>query len=75
MKKKLALLLACAMTLGLTACTGGNTDTTTAAPTEAETTVAAADDAAEPAEDAASGDLDALIEAVREIGGALTHAD
>ena len=67
MKKKLALLLACTMALGLTACGGSKP---AAAP---ETTAAATEAAAESSEEskadekteAAGGDMDALIEAAK----------
>ena len=70
MKKKLALLLACTMALGLTACGGSKP---AAAP---ETTAAATEAAAESSEEskadekteAAGGDMDALIEAAKAEG-------
>ena len=70
MKKKLALLLACTMALGLTACGGSKP---AAAP---ETTAAATGAAAESSEEskadekteAAGGDMDALIEAAKAEG-------
>ena len=73
MKKKLALLLACTMALGLTACGGaGKTETTAAAPettAEAKTETEAAK-TEEKEEQAASedGGLDALIEAAKAEG-------
>ncbi len=69
MKKKLALLLACTMMLGMTACSGNDTASTTAAPTEAATTQAAAQEAT--GDEAAAGDMDALIEAAK--GGRGTY--
>ena len=75
MKKKLALLLACSMVLGLTACGGGGSAETTAAATQAateapaETTKAEAEGEKEEAtEAAAAGDMDALIEAAKAEG-------
>ncbi len=80
MKKKMALLLACSMILGLTACgSSSSTSSTTAAATEAATeaeteaaeTEAAETEAAAEAEteaEAASGDMDALIEAAKAEG-------
>ena len=75
MKKKLALLLACTMAFGLTACGGGGTAATTAAPapTEAATeaaTEAPAGDKKEETEAAseAAGGMDALIEAAKAEG-------
>ena len=74
MKKKLALLLACSMVLGLTACGGGGSAETTKA---AETTAAATEAAKEESkgeateaakEEAAGGDMDALIKAAQEEG-------
>ena len=76
MKKRLALLLACSMVLGLTACSGGGSAETTAAPeTTAATTAAATEapagteaktDEKEAAEPAAG--MDALIEAAKAEG-------
>mgnify|MGYP003376367920 CR=1 FL=1 len=74
MKKKLALLLACSMVLGLTACGGGGSAETTKA---AETTAAATEAAKEESkgeateaakEEAAGGDMDALIKVAQEEG-------
>ena len=75
MRKNLALLLACSMMLGLTACGGGGTETTAAA-TEAatqapaETPAAAEGDKGEGAEAPAegAGDMEALIEAAKAEG-------
>ena len=77
MKKKLALLLACSMMLGMTGCGGGGQTETTAAPettateatTAAETTEAAQDAGAETeAEGGEATSLDALIEAAKAEG-------
>ena len=70
MKKKLALLLACSMVLGLTACGGGgSSETTKAAETTAAATEAAKEEATEAAkEEAAGDDMDALIKAAQEEG-------
>ena len=69
MRKKLALLLACSMLLGLTGCGNSSTGSTTA-PTEAakteETTAQASSEAS--AEKSDGGDLDALIEAAKAEG-------
>ncbi|MCC8059249.1 MAG: ABC transporter substrate-binding protein [Clostridiales bacterium] len=72
MKKKLALLLACSMVLGLSACGSSSSTATTAAATTAaaETTAAAAETETETeaaAETEASG-MDALIEAAKAEG-------
>ncbi len=78
MKKNLALLLACSMMLGLTACGGGSKEASSAA-SEASTeapaeTPAAAEgetEAKAEGEDAAAegaGDMDALIEAAKAYG-------
>ena len=78
MKKNLALLLACSMMLGLTACGGGSKEASSAA-SEASTeapaeTPAAAEgetEAKAEGEDAAAegaGDMDALIEAAKAEG-------
>ena len=76
MKKKMALMLACSMVLGLTACGGGADTNTTAAPapaaTEATTQAAETPAEKEPAEGEtkaeAAGGLDALIEAAKAEG-------
>lgn len=72
MKKKLALLLACTMAMSLTACGGGQTEATTAAP--AATEAPAAEGGETEAEgggaetEAAGGDMEALIEAAKAEG-------
>ena len=80
MKKKLALVLACAMAFGLTACGGGGGTATTAAPettaaeaapTEAQTEAVESEAEGEEttaAEAAPAGDMDALIEAAKAEG-------
>ena len=81
MKKKLALLLACSMVMGLTACGGKTEAPTTAATTAAETKAEAKTEEAKKEEtkaeetkaeeaknEAASGGLDALIEAAKAEG-------
>ncbi len=74
MKKKLALMLACSMVFGLTACGNGADTNTTAAPPATEATTQATEPAAEekPAEGEtkaeATGGLDALIEAAKAEG-------
>ena len=82
MKKSLALLLACSMMLGMTACGGGGSAETTAAATEAATEAPTTEAPAAGAEEteapeggeagteakAAEGGMDALIEAAKAEG-------
>lgn len=74
MKKKLALLLACTMALGLTACGGSQKTETaaaaseTAAQTEAETKESAKAEDKEKQEASEDGGLEALIEAAKAEG-------
>ena len=70
MKKKLAMLLVCAMAFGLTACGGSSTTQQPAeqAPAEEEAEAPAEEEAEAPAEEAAGSELDALIAAAQEEG-------
>ena len=69
MKKKLALLLACSMMMGLTAC-GGKTEApaTTAAPAATEAAKEETEAASEAKTEEAAGGMDALIEAAKAEG-------
>ena len=69
MKKKLALLLACSMMMGLTAC-GGKTEApaTTAAPAATEAAKEETEAASEAKAEEAAGGMDALIEAAKAEG-------
>ncbi|MBQ9421521.1 MAG: ABC transporter substrate-binding protein [Lachnospiraceae bacterium] len=66
MKKSLAVLLSAAMVLGLAACGGGSTSTTTAAPAETQAAAAAETQAAAPAAEApAATESDGVLRVIQ----------